>query len=219
MSHLHQTRTHAISAGPWRGKRFLRGPLSTAVGVTEPSECGSPERRRQPIHPYPTPSMDSTPDAHDVLRGVFARSDPAKIAAALNIGRRQLYKWSEPAEVGVTNAGMNPVERTAQLLRCTQDAVLMQWLCAQCGGFFIRNPDTVPAGVLMQQVSKITSEFALFLNTVTSSSRDNIITPEESHEMRGRWDDMKRVTESFVAASENGTYGAAAPAAVPAATG
>jgi hypothetical protein len=75
--------------------------------------------------------------SHDVLRQAYAKCPAKKIAAEMKLSASMVQKWAEPA--GAPNSGLiNPLERVAQLWVLTQDDRLLDWLCAQAGGMFVR---------------------------------------------------------------------------------
>jgi hypothetical protein len=45
------------------------------------------------------------------------------------------------------------------------------------------------------------------LATIATSSSDSVITKDEAKTIRARWEELKSVTEGFVAACESGNFG------------
>jgi hypothetical protein len=78
----------------------------------------------------------------------------------------------------------------------------------QAGGFFIRNPRTLPlTRQLVPVTNDIVHEFADMLATIATASADSVITKAEARSIRERWEELKSVTEGFVAAAEVGNFG------------
>ena len=78
------------------------------------------------------PNMSSKELLHEVLRRNCVRN----IAAETGLTSSMIYKWMEEGE----SHRANPLERSAALMRATADDRVIQWLCAQRDGFFVRNP-------------------------------------------------------------------------------
>jgi hypothetical protein len=145
--------------------------------------------------------------SHEVLREVFHKCSAKQIAADLDLSLSLVYKWAEPpAEDGPPTG--NPLERVAALYRCSHDERILQWLCQQAGGFYIKNPKTHHAhpDYLIPATNQIVQEFADLLAVIATAAADNQITPKESKTIRARWEELKSVTETFVACCEDGNF-------------
>lgn len=148
-------------------------------------------------------------ESHEVLRGVFQQCSPKQVASDLGLSLSMIYKWAEPPEASVGGSGStNPLDRIDALLRCTNDRRLVQWICQRAGGFFILNPKTdLPhPEFLIPATNQIVQEFADLLAVVAAAASDNQITQKESQDIRARWEELKSVTESFVACCEQGNF-------------
>lgn len=145
--------------------------------------------------------------SHEVLREVFERTSPKQIAADLDLSLSLVYKWAEPPVPDGPPTG-NPLERIAALYRATQDERMLQWLCQQAGGFFIRNPKVHHAhpDFLIPATNQIVQEFADLLAVIATAAADNQISAKEAKTIRARWEDLKSVTETFVACCEQGNF-------------
>jgi hypothetical protein len=53
----------------------------------------------------------------------------------------------------------------------------------------------------------IVEEFADMLAVIARAATDNTITKEEAGDIRGRWEELKSVTEGFVRCCEAGNFG------------
>ena len=145
--------------------------------------------------------------SHEVLREVFEKTSPKEISARLDLSLSLVYKWAEPPMPDGPPTG-NPLERVAALYRCTKDDRIQQWLCQQAGGFYIKNPRTHHAhpDFLIPATNQIVQEFADLLAVIATAAADNQITPKESKTIRARWEELKSVTETFVACCEHGNF-------------
>jgi hypothetical protein len=148
-------------------------------------------------------------DSHEVMKEVLKRKSAKQIAAEMGLSLSLIYKWAEPPVDDSGSGASSPLDRVGQLIRITGDARVAQWVCEQAGGFYIRNPQNLPAGQpLIPITNDIVQEFADMLATIATSSADNVITKDEAKKIRARWEELKSVTEGFVKAAESGNFGA-----------
>jgi hypothetical protein len=146
-------------------------------------------------------------DSHEVMREVLKKTSAKQIAADLQLSLSLIYKWAEPPEDDSGGAN-NPLDRVGQLIRSTRDTRIAQWVCEQVNGFYIRNPQNLPASQpLIPITNDIVQEFADMLATIAVSSSDSVITKDEAKKIRARWEELKSVTEGFVKAAEGGNFG------------
>ena len=103
---------------------------------------------------------------------------------------------------------MNPLDRLEGLIKSTNDARIVQWICERAGGFFIRNPKAIwpRAHLLVPATNQIVQEFADLLAVVARASADNQVTSAEAAGIRAQWEDLKSVTEGFVCCCEQGAF-------------
>ena len=146
--------------------------------------------------------------SHELLREVFQKGSAKQIAADMNLSLSMIYKWSEPPEAPAGSGTTNPLDRIEALHRCTGDPRIVQWVCERAGGFFIKNPQTHHAQpeFLIPATNQIIQEFADLLAVIATAVADSQITPEEAHAIRGRWEELKSVTEGFVQCCEQGNF-------------
>src|SRR3954470_22268366 len=147
--------------------------------------------------------------SHALLREVFQQCSPKQVAAQLGLSLLMIYKWAEPPDATAGGSGStNPLDRVDALIRCTNDRKLVQWICQRAGGFFILNPkvNKPHPSYLIPATNEIVQEFADLLAVIASAAADNQITQKESQNIRARWEELKTVTESFVACCEEGNF-------------
>jgi len=146
--------------------------------------------------------------SHELLREVFQQCSPKQVSAELGLSLSMIYKWAEPAETTAGSGSTNPLDRIDALLKCTQDRRLVQWICQRAGGFFILNPKTNKPhpSYLIPATNEIVQEFADLLAVIATAAADNQITQKESQQIRARWEELKSVTEAFVACCEEGNF-------------
>jgi transcriptional regulator with XRE-family HTH domain len=145
--------------------------------------------------------------SHEILREVLHDTSAKQVAADLGLSLSMIYKWAEPDD-GTGSGSVNPLDRIEQLLRSTEDRRLVQWICERAGGFFIQNPKTnnPHPDFLIPATNEIVQEFADLLAVIASAAADNEISPAESKKIRARWEELKSVTEGFVACCERGNF-------------
>mgnify|MGYP003333125331 FL=1 len=145
-------------------------------------------------------------EPHELMKDVLKRTSAKQIAADLGLSLSLIYKWTEePMKEGGTSG--SPLDRIRDLVRSTRDPHIPQWICEEAGGFFIRNPKTLPPNrPLIPLTNDIVQEFADMLATIAQSSADSVITKDEAKRIRARWEELKSVTEGFVHAAEEGAF-------------
>jgi len=146
--------------------------------------------------------------SHEVMRDVLKKTSAKLIAAEMHLSLSLIYKWAEKPEDESGSGAGSPLDRVGELIRITGDSRVAQWVCEQAGGFYIRNPQNLPSGQpLIPITNDIVKEFADMLATIATSSSDSVITKQEAKTIRARWEELKSVTEGFVAACESGNFG------------
>lgn len=147
--------------------------------------------------------------SHELLRQVFDQCSPKQISADLGLSLSLIYKWAEPPQPDA-GAASNPLDRVVALFRCSNDPRIVQWLCQNAGGFFVKNPKTTNAhpDYLMPATNEIVQEFADLLAVIATAASDNEVTRAEAKSIRARWEELKSVTETFVTCCEHGNFAA-----------
>ena len=147
--------------------------------------------------------------SYELLREVFDQKAPKQVAADLGLSLSMVYKWAEPPDHASGSGTSNPLDRIEALLLSTGDHRIVQWICQRAGGFFIRNPKDAPhPHFLIPATNQIVQEFADLLAVIAVAAGDNQITEKESKQIRARWEELKTVTETFVACCEEGNFSA-----------
>jgi hypothetical protein len=147
--------------------------------------------------------------SHELLREVFEKNMPKQVAADLGLSPSMIYKWAQPPDKSAGSGTANPLDRIEALLQSTGDHRLVQWICQRAGGFFILNPKNAPhPHFLIPATNQIVQEFADLLAVIASAAADNQITPADAKLIRARWEELKTVTEGFVACCEEGNFSA-----------
>lgn len=146
-------------------------------------------------------------ESHEIIRKCFERKSPKEISAELGVSLSLLYKWAEPTADGGGSGTTNPLDRTAQLIRLTQEPDLLHWLCQQGGGYFVSDPKLrTHREELSGSVNALVRHFALLLGDIAQAASDHRITQAEAARLRAAWDDLRTQTEAFIRACEKGDF-------------
>ena len=147
--------------------------------------------------------------SHEVLKEVLKKTSAKQISADMGLSLSLIYKWAEPPVDETGSGANNPLDRIDQLLKITNDERIAQWVCERAGGFFITNPKAKPHPYqLIPSTNSIVQEFADMLGVIAVAASDNNISKDEAKAIRGRWEDLKSVTEGFVRQCEEGNFAA-----------
>lgn len=147
--------------------------------------------------------------SHELMREVLKKTSAKNVAADLGLSLSTIYKWAEEDE-GDGSGVANPLDRIEALFRSTKDRQLVQWICERAGGFFILNPKTNKPhpDFLIPATNEVVQEFADLLAVIAAAAGDNQVTKQEASVIRARWEELKSVTEEFVACCEEGNFSA-----------
>jgi hypothetical protein len=85
-----------------------------------------------------------------------------------------LYKWSQPVTVE-GNGRHNPLDQMARLVALTANDELLDWLCAQRGGRFVRRSE-LPA-LARQYKNRLFAEMEQFFKSVVKAIPGTLPSP------------------------------------------
>lgn len=145
--------------------------------------------------------------SHEVLKQAFEKSSPKAIASELGVSLSLVYKWAQ--EQSDTGSGSrNPLDRIVEIHDHTRHLPIIEWLCEQCGGYFVRNPEShcEQGYEVLPATNEIVSQFSSMLTRISQAALDNSITPDEAEEIRQCWDKLKSYAEGFVRCCEEGDF-------------
>jgi hypothetical protein len=147
--------------------------------------------------------------AYQVFQELYRDGHAKRIMADMKLSRAMVYRWSEQWD----RHTVNPLDRLAQLIRCTDDRRLIDWLSREAGGTFVPDvPASAPAPVtLVPAQCEVVKETAVLLEGIAESAQDGNIAPAEAEMIRVRWQRLKSVMEGFVMQCERGTFRFMAP--------
>lgn len=146
-------------------------------------------------------------ESHEVLRKAFAKTSPKAVAAELGVSLSLVYKWAEKqSEDG--SGSRNPLDRLLKIIELCEDPCIVEWLCQQRGGYYVRNPkSSCEKGYeVLPATNEIVGQFSGLLSQISTAALDHSITADEAKEIRECWDKLKSYTEGFVCCCEEGDY-------------
>jgi len=146
-------------------------------------------------------------ESHEVLKEALKKTSPKAVAADLGVSLSLVYKWAEkPTDNG--SGSRNPLDRLQQIIELSQDNGIVEWLCRQQGGTFVKDPDVNPQeqGHLFERTQQIIGQFSSLLQGISTAVEDHRITKEEAGEIRRFWDKLKSEAETFVRSCEAGHF-------------
>ncbi len=146
-------------------------------------------------------------ESHEVLKHSFEKTSPKAVAAELGVSLSLVYKWAQD-QSDTGSGSRNPLDRLLEIIRITDDTRLVEWLCQQSDGYFVRNPDSNcdDGFEVLPATSEIIDQFSKLLRRISESALDHSITPEEAGSIRDSWDTLKRYAEGFVRCCEEGDF-------------
>ena len=145
--------------------------------------------------------------SHTLLKNILKTASAKEIAQSMKLSISTIYKWAESPSRGSASGIRNPLDRTALLHKITGDKRVINWVCAQADGYFIKNPKTEKKNdTLAPATSRVVSQFAELLGVVAQAAGDSRISKEESEDIRQTWETLKSTTEGFVRRCEEGNF-------------
>ena len=146
-------------------------------------------------------------ESHEVLKRALRKTTPKAVASELGVSLSLVYKWAEkPTDFG--SGSKNPLDRLLQIIELSGDNGIVDWLCRQQGGHFVKDPDVSSHQNehILPATQEIIGQFSDLLNNISDAADDHSVTREEAVDIRQVWDKLKSYAEGFVRACENGDY-------------
>lgn len=146
-------------------------------------------------------------ESHEVLKEALKKTSPKAVAADLGVSLSLVYKWAEkPTENG--SGSRNPLDRLLQIVELSEDTGIIEWLCLQQGGSFVRDPEIHlrEHGHVFERTQQIIGQFSTMLQGISTAVEDHSVTKAEADHVRQCWDKLKSEAETFVRACEAGHF-------------
>ena len=146
-------------------------------------------------------------ESHEVLKRALRKTTPKAVAAELGVSLSLVYKWAEkPSETG--SGSFNPLDRLLQIIDLSGDTGIVEWLCRQQGGHFVKDPDVSGHQInhVLAATQEIIGQFSDLLNEISDAAEDQSVGKDEAVAIRQCWDKLKSYAEAFVRACEAGDF-------------
>jgi hypothetical protein len=146
-------------------------------------------------------------ESHEVLRQALRKTTPKAVASDLGISLSLVYKWAEkPTDDG--SGSKNPLDRLLQIIDLSGDTGIVEWLCRQQNGHFVKNPEVNGHQIdhVLPATQEIIGQFSDLLNEISDAADDHSVTAAEADEIRQCWDKLKSYAEAFVRSCEAGDF-------------
>ncbi len=146
-------------------------------------------------------------ESHEVLRRALQKTTPKAVAAELGVSLSLVYKWAEkPTEFG--SGSKNPLDRLLQIIDLSGDTGIVEWLCRQQCGHFVKDPvvNQEGPGHVLPATQEIIGQFSDLLARISDAADDHSVSKDEADQIRQCWDKLKSYAEGFVRACENGDF-------------
>lgn len=146
-------------------------------------------------------------ESHEVIKQALRKTSPKAVAADLGVSLSLVYKWAEKPSVDGSGS-RNPLDRLLQIMRLSDDPGILEWLCRQEGGCFVKDPEIHPreAGHVFERTQEIIGQFSSLLAGISAAVADHSVCEKEAEDIRQCWDKLKACAEEFVRACEAGHF-------------
>lgn len=146
-------------------------------------------------------------ESNEVLKQALRKTSPKAVAAELGVSLSLVYKWTEPSS-DTGSGSRNPLDRLQKVIELSGDPGIVEWLCQQNGGHFVRNPCVDGIGIehVLTATQEIISQFSELLSQISAAAIDQSIQKQEAEDIREVWDQLKSYAEGFVVCCEKGNF-------------
>ena len=114
--------------------------------------------------------------SHQVIKESCKKRGIKSIASEIGVSSSLMYKWSQPYD-GSGSGSKNPLDRIVELINAIQDPIVIEWICEQSGGYFVRNPESRQEEnyEVMPATNEIVAQFSALLGEISQAAQDNTI--------------------------------------------
>ena len=145
--------------------------------------------------------------SYQIIKESCKKRGIKSVASEIGVSSSLMYKWSQPYD-GTGSGSKNPLDRILELINAVQDPSLIEWICEQSGGYFVRDPESHQEKnyEVMPATNEIVAQFSALLGEISQAAQDNNIEKKESEKIRKVWNALKSFTEGFVKCCEEGDF-------------
>jgi hypothetical protein len=146
-------------------------------------------------------------ESHEVLKRALRKTSPKAVASDLGISLSLVYKWAEKP-TDDSSGSRNPLDRLLQIIELSGDTGIVEWLCRQQGGHFVKDPDVEGYQIdhVLPATQEIIGQFSNLLAQISAAANDQSVSQSEADEIRQCWDKLKSYAEAFVRSCEAGDF-------------
>ena len=146
-------------------------------------------------------------ESHQVIKESCKKRGIKHISSEIGVSSSLIYKWSQPYD-GTGSGSKNPLDRIVELINAAEDPSIIEWICENSGGYFVRNPESKQEEnyEVMPATNEIVSQFSALLGEISQAAQDNTIEKRESERIRQVWNALKSFAEGFVNCCEDGDF-------------
>ncbi len=141
-------------------------------------------------------------DSKAAMRQACEKVGIKNIALALNISQTALYNQIND------DKRSDLLQRFVDFVNACEDDTPLNWVCEQCNGLFIKNPDIQVKEVKSptQSISDSLNKFSDVIKEISNAIADQRITLDEAEGIRAKWEELKTLMEAFVLSCEFGYH-------------
>ncbi len=145
--------------------------------------------------------------SNELLEDVFKKHEAKDLTGSQKLALITLNKWVHPdGEMSVGT--LNALERVALLIDETGDERIPQWICDRANGVFVHH-SLVSGDVLADLLpaeQQTVNGFKELLLAISKPMKNLNISPDESQNIRQRWEELKTAMDHFVVCCEKEDY-------------
>ena len=146
-------------------------------------------------------------ESHEACRKAFKSVGCKNVARGMKLSHSIVNKWSEPRPPHGSGL-LNPPDRMARLMALTGNEVLIRWLCAEAGGFFVPNPVAMPRAIRLdaaQEPCRLLRDFGA-LELAAAIALEGPASADKVSRLRSLWEQCKGDVERLVRVLEGGGF-------------
>ncbi len=145
--------------------------------------------------------------SHELLKSIIKPYGCKEAASLLVVSLSLIHKWIKPRADG-RSVEYNPLDRILKLMQATKDWRPLHWLCAQCGGYFVKS---LPLKMwrqltLVKAAGAVVSSSGRFMTLLGQAELAGKVSPELEAKLAEAWQELLTEGGSFMAALKQGSF-------------
>jgi hypothetical protein len=145
--------------------------------------------------------------SHELLKAVIKPYGCKEAAALLVVSLSLIHKWIKARADG-RSVEYNPLDRLLKLMQATKDLRPLHWLCAQCGGCFVKQlPKKVWRELtLAKAVAAVIVSAGNYVTLLGQVELADKVSPEMEAKLASAWQELLTEGGSFMGALKQGSF-------------